>query len=89
MRRSGVVEWYLNLIADQIESEEELIEKKDLIQKVVDRLIYHVSTYADPIVCWNVIIFMKKLFAVLYFSFISFCEFEYFVRNIGGCKSYE
>lgn len=41
--RSDVIEWYLNHIADQIESEEELIEKKDMLEKVLDRLIYHVS----------------------------------------------
>ncbi|XP_066153716.1 DNA replication licensing factor Mcm6 [Euwallacea fornicatus] len=39
--RSDVIEWYLNLVADQIESEEELIEKKDMLEKVLDRLIYH------------------------------------------------
>lgn len=43
IHRSDVVEWYLNHIADQIESEEELIEKKDMFEKVLDRLIYHVS----------------------------------------------
>ncbi|KAK4882004.1 hypothetical protein RN001_005323 [Aquatica leii] len=41
IRRSGVTEWYLNLVADQIESEDELVEKKELIEKVIDRLIYH------------------------------------------------
>ncbi|KAF2879667.1 hypothetical protein ILUMI_26505 [Ignelater luminosus] len=41
IRRSNVVEWYLNLVADQVESEDELIEKKELIEKVIDRLIYH------------------------------------------------
>lgn len=43
IHRSNVIEWYLNLVADQIESEDELIEKKELIEKVIDRLIYHVS----------------------------------------------
>lgn len=43
MHRSDLVEWYLNLIADQIESEEELLAKKEMIEKVIDRLIYHVS----------------------------------------------
>ncbi|KAJ8917378.1 hypothetical protein NQ315_002402 [Exocentrus adspersus] len=41
MRRSDVVEWYLNHIADQIETEEELVEKKDMFEKVLDRLMYH------------------------------------------------
>lgn len=41
MRRSGLIDWYLNKIIDQIESEDELVEKKQLIEKVIDRLIYH------------------------------------------------
>ncbi|CAG9770225.1 unnamed protein product [Ceutorhynchus assimilis] len=41
LHRSDLIEWYLNQIADQIESEEELIEKKDMMEKVLDRLIYH------------------------------------------------
>lgn len=45
MHRSDLVEWYLNLVADQIESEEELVVKKELIEKVIDRLTYHVSVY--------------------------------------------
>lgn len=43
VKRSEVVGWYLEKIGDQIESEEELIEKKTLIEKVLDRLIFHVS----------------------------------------------
>lgn len=43
VRRSNVIEWYLNLIVDQIESEDELVEKKEMLEKVLDRLIYHVS----------------------------------------------
>ncbi|CAG9832139.1 unnamed protein product [Diabrotica balteata] len=40
IHRSDVVEWYLNQVADQIENEEELIEKKDMFEKVLDRLMY-------------------------------------------------
>lgn len=43
MHRSDIVEWYLNLIADQIETEDELLAKKELIEKVIDRLIFTVS----------------------------------------------
>lgn len=43
VRRSDLIEWYLNMIAEEIESEEELVEKKELIEKVIDRLIYTVS----------------------------------------------
>lgn len=43
IKKSELINWYLEQIADQIESEEELIERKTLIEKVVDRLMYHVS----------------------------------------------
>lgn len=43
VRKSDVLEWYLNLIAEQVESEEELVEQKQIIEKVLDRLIYTVS----------------------------------------------
>lgn len=45
MKRSDVIEWYLNLVADQLESEDDLLEKKELVEKVIDRLIYHVSFF--------------------------------------------
>jgi DNA replication licensing factor MCM6 len=38
--RSDVVNWYLNEISGDIESEEELVEQKLIVEKVVDRLIY-------------------------------------------------
>ncbi|XP_066993325.2 DNA replication licensing factor Mcm6 [Anabrus simplex] len=41
MRRSEVVAWYLEQIQDQIETEAELLERKALVEKVLDRLIYH------------------------------------------------
>lgn len=44
IRRSDIISWYLEtVVADQIETEDELIERKTLIEKIVDRLIYHVS----------------------------------------------
>ncbi|KAK9747350.1 MCM N-terminal domain [Popillia japonica] len=41
IHRSDVIDWYLGTIADQIESEDELLEKKQLVEKVIDRLTYH------------------------------------------------
>ncbi|XP_055849944.1 DNA replication licensing factor Mcm6 [Episyrphus balteatus] len=41
MKRSEIVAWYLEQVADQIESEDELISRKNLIEKVIDRLIYN------------------------------------------------
>jgi DNA replication licensing factor MCM6 len=43
LKRSDVVAWYLEQVQDQIETEEELLERKALVEKVIDRLIYHVS----------------------------------------------
>lgn len=36
-----MVAWYLDKIQDQIESEEDLIERKSLIEKIIDRLTYY------------------------------------------------
>lgn len=41
IRRDDLISWYLETIEDQMESEEELIERKTLIEKVIDRLICH------------------------------------------------
>lgn len=43
VKRSEVVAWYLENIQDQIETEEELLDRKALVDKVIERLIYHVS----------------------------------------------
>ncbi|XP_060533041.1 DNA replication licensing factor Mcm6 [Cylas formicarius] len=40
IHKSDLVGWYLTQMADLIESEEELIEKKDMIEKVIDRLCF-------------------------------------------------
>lgn len=47
MRKSAVVSWYLEQLVTQgqIESEDELLERKTLLEKVIDRLMYHVSLY--------------------------------------------
>lgn len=39
LKRSKIIDWYLNEISDDIDSEEELFEKKTLVEKVIDRLI--------------------------------------------------
>lgn len=40
-RRSDIVNWYLEEISEQIDSEDELLERKKLVEKVLDRLVYH------------------------------------------------
>lgn len=41
MRRDELVNYYLEQVSDEIESEDDLIERKTLIEKVIDRLINH------------------------------------------------
>jgi len=41
VRRSEVVAWYLDQISERFETEEEILEAKTLVEKVIDRLIYH------------------------------------------------
>lgn len=58
LKRSDVVAWYLEQVQDVIESEEELLEKKALVEKVIDRLIYHVSY-------WNFLLLAKIKTSIL------------------------
>ncbi len=46
VRHSHLVDWYLKEIESEIESEQELIEKKTLVEKVIYRLIHHVRKYS-------------------------------------------
>ncbi|XP_073963424.1 minichromosome maintenance 6 [Choristoneura fumiferana] len=43
MRKSAVVSWYLEQLVSQgaIEDEDELLQRKTLVEKVIDRLMYH------------------------------------------------
>ena len=45
-RKSALVNWYLNEIQDEIESEQELTEKKLMVERVINRLIYQVSFHS-------------------------------------------
>ena len=42
-RRGDLVNWYLGEVEGEIESVEELTERKLLVEKVIERLIIHVS----------------------------------------------
>ncbi len=39
-RKSHVVNWYMDDIKDELESQEEAVEKKAIVEKVIDRLAY-------------------------------------------------
>lgn len=41
IRKSELVQWYLEQIQDMIESEDDLIERKVLVERLIDRLITH------------------------------------------------
>lgn len=43
LKKSAVVNWYLKEIESEIDSEEELVNKKGLIEKVLHRLVHYVS----------------------------------------------
>ena len=41
IKRSELVQWYLEQISDMLESEEDLIERKVLVERLIERLITH------------------------------------------------
>ncbi|XP_033214752.1 DNA replication licensing factor Mcm6 [Belonocnema kinseyi] len=41
IRKSDLVNWYLDLVQEEIESEEDLLERKGLIENIIDRLTYN------------------------------------------------
>lgn len=43
IRREDLINWYLEQIGDEVETEDDLLERKTLIEKVIDRLVYHDS----------------------------------------------
>lgn len=47
MRRSEIINWYLKEIEADIESVEELADKKALVEKIIDRLMHHVRTNSN------------------------------------------
>ena len=47
VRRSDVVDWYLLQKEADIETEVQLLELKELVEKVLDRLIYKVSVMSS------------------------------------------
>uniref|UniRef100_A0A673AWN0 DNA replication licensing factor MCM6 n=1 Tax=Sphaeramia orbicularis TaxID=375764 RepID=A0A673AWN0_9TELE len=51
LKKSAVVNWYLKEIEAEIESEEELINKKALIDKVIHRLVHYVKCLGFCIFC--------------------------------------
>lgn len=40
VKKSDLIAWYLDQVAEQIESEEDLVERKNIIEKIIQRLLY-------------------------------------------------
>ena len=47
LKKSAVINWYLKEMESEIDSEEELINRKSLIEKVLHRLVHYVSTHTS------------------------------------------
>lgn len=45
LKKSSLVNWYLQEIESEIDSEEALVSKKALIEKVLHRLVHYVSVH--------------------------------------------
>ena len=43
VRQDELINWYLKEIESEIETVQELTDKKLLVEKVIDRLVHHVS----------------------------------------------
>lgn len=69
LKKSELVAWYLDQIQDQIDSEEELLERKNFIEKIIDRLTYHVCIKIVRILFFLVIQFsiFFSLFCLIVF----------------------
>ena len=42
MKKSSLVNWYLEQIADDLDDENELLQQRQIIEKVIYRLTHHV-----------------------------------------------
>lgn len=73
LRRSELVGWYLKEIESEIDSEAELIEKKTIVEKVIERLVHHVSrrgiTYLYK---WCLFCFIDKFMVQMLYLSTSF-----------------
>lgn len=53
LKKSSLVNWYLKEIESEIDSEEELVNKKGLIEKVLHRLVHYVRLPSGKKNCNN------------------------------------
>jgi hypothetical protein len=57
LRKSDLIGWYLKEIEAEIESEEELLERKTIVEKVIDRLIHVVRFLFFSLLLENILAF--------------------------------
>lgn len=65
LKKSAVVNWYLKEIESEIDTEEELVNKKGLIEKVLHRLVHYVSPQSaktQPLVSNQLQVIFKPIF---------------------------
>lgn len=48
LKKSELINWYLKEMESEIDSEAELVAKKNLIERVLYRLIHYVSMHLSP-----------------------------------------
>ena len=41
VHRNDIVNWYIEHVMEEVESQDELVEKKQIVEKVLDRLAYN------------------------------------------------
>jgi hypothetical protein len=78
MRKSAVVSWYLEQLVAQghIDSEDELLQRKTLVEKVIDRLMYHVRiilyrlTFSPPLTSIRQIFFYAIIFITIKYAYV-------------------
>lgn len=80
LRRSELVGWYLKEIESEIDSEAELIEKKTIVEKVIERLVHHVSSggiiYLLPGLRMSCLIFLEGTYRYRVQSICLFLSFR-------------
>lgn len=61
LKKSELINWYLKEVENEIESEAELIARKNLIEKVLQRLVHYVSVDLTNNLhqCLNLICFIR------------------------------
>lgn len=60
LKKSELINWYLKEMESEIESESDLIAKKNLIERVLHRLIHNVSSHVVLIV-FLLLVFGREL----------------------------